>query len=109
MNDIAAFVQASVLHGAGDFARDIHDQRATHGDIKHLVAAANGEQRFALAEDFIDQDQFAQIALAAVGGGVHRFAELGRDAVFVKPRFDVVTAGDEDAIRAANTFGNEFA
>src|SRR3569833_730548 len=109
MNDIVALIHARVLQRAGHFGGDIHDQRAAKGDVEQLLATANRQQRLVLPVVFVDQDQFAQVTFAAVGGGFYGFAELGRDAVLVKPGFDVIAAGDEDAIGAIDAFGDELA
>src|SRR4051794_37199783 len=73
------------------------------------MAAANRQQRLVLAKHFIDQNQLAKIAFAAVWGGFDGFAEIAGDAVLVKTRFDVIAAGDQDAIATADAFGDEFA
>ena len=66
MHQFARLIHAPMVERAGNLPADVRDQPPAQRDIQHLMPAANRQQRFALAEYFVNQHQLAQVASAAV-------------------------------------------
>jgi hypothetical protein len=63
----ARLVQPLMVQRAGNLLADVRDQLSAKRDVQQLMSATDRQQRFALAENFVNQNQFEQIAFAAVG------------------------------------------
>ena len=87
---------------------NVRHQRAAQRHIDHLMPPANRQQRLSLPKHFINHDQLAQIPLATVGRDVHRAPNSRRQTVGVKPRIDIIAAGQKHAITPANGLGDQF-
>ena len=101
MDHFARLVHPLMIQRARHLAADVRHQTAAQRDIQQLMAAANGQQRLALAENFVQQNQLAQITPAAVRRHAHRFADVARQVAGVKIRINVVAAGEQHAVHAA--------
>ena len=53
MHQFARLVHALMVQRTGRLAADVRNQPAAERNIQQLVPAANGEQRFALAENLV--------------------------------------------------------
>ena len=57
-----------------------------------------------MAKSFVNQKQLAQIAPAAIGRGANGFAHGAWQILVVKIGINVVTAGQQHTVRAADNF-----
>ena len=62
MHQLARLVHALMVQRAGHLPADVRNQFATERDVQQLVPVANGQQRLALAENLLNQDQLAPVA-----------------------------------------------
>src|SRR3974390_1715044 len=98
MHDFAAPVRPPVSQGARPLPGNIRDQRAPQGYIQDLVATADGQQRFSLPEDLVDQYQLSVVALASIRSHADGPTHSGRQTVGVEPGLNIVTTRKQDAI-----------
>src|SRR5689334_3436461 len=106
MHYFAALIRPPMVGSARQLTQNIHHQRATERDVEHLMAAANRQQRFALAESFIPQDYFAQIPLPTIRSHVYGPLEPGREPAAVDPRVHILAAGEQNTVATADALGN---
>ena len=59
MHDLIPLVHTAMVQRPAHLGADVAHQRASESDIDHLMSAADRQERFGLAEDFVDQDQLA--------------------------------------------------
>ena len=88
---------------------DVADQFAAKGHVHELVAAADAQDGLFLAEDFLDQNELAQIAPAAIRGLADGLEDFRGQVFIVEIGADVVAAGEQNAIGAAHGFGQQCA
>jgi hypothetical protein len=93
MHQIGRLVRLLMVDCAGNLTADVGDQPAAERDVQQLMAAADGQERLALAENLINQDDFAQVTPAAVGGLLDGPADGARQLAGVKIGIDVIPAG----------------
>jgi hypothetical protein len=66
MNGLTGELHLIVFQRPGHVGRDVINECTTQGYIEDLMSAADGQQRFPLAEDLSDEDQFGVITFAPV-------------------------------------------
>ena len=81
-----ALSEPLMVQRAGNLLADVRDQLPAERDVEQLMAATDRQQRFALAENFVNQNQFEQIALAAVGRLLDGRADFFRQVFLRKDR-----------------------
>ena len=69
MHYFAAPVHAAVLQGLGPENAQVRHQGAAERHVEHLMAAADAQQRLALAEGFVNQNELAQVPGTSVPHG----------------------------------------
>ena len=105
MDALKPFGLAIVREGFGSFQGDVRDEIASEGDIENLLAATDREEGFGLAEGFVDENQFEEIAMAFCwddGAG-----DVGVEIRAVQGRMHVFTSREHDPMAMADGFADD--